>query len=56
MQVVDYSKEYELPKQCGKHAEIFPKNIFCVYSWSHWVWQNKSDVEFPTTRRHNKLY
>ena len=30
MQVVDYSKKYELPKQCGKHAEIFPKNIFCV--------------------------
>ena len=30
MQVVDYSKKYELPKQCGKHAEIFPKKIFCV--------------------------
>ena len=30
MQVVDYSKKYELPKQYGNHAEIFPKNIFCV--------------------------
>ena len=30
MQVVDYSKKYELPEQCGNHAEIFPKNIFCV--------------------------
>ena len=30
MQVVDYSNKYELPKQCGNHAEIFPKNIFCV--------------------------
>ena len=30
MQVVDYSKKYELPKQCGNHAEIFPKNIFRV--------------------------
>ena len=32
MQVVDYSKKYELPEQCGNHAEIFPKNIFCVIS------------------------
>ena len=30
MQVVDYSKKYELPKYRGKHAEIFPRNIFCV--------------------------
>ena len=32
MQVVDYSKKYELPEQCGNHAEIFPKIIFCVTS------------------------
>ena len=30
MQVADYSKKYELLEQCGNHAEIFPKNIFCV--------------------------
>ena len=30
MQVVDYSKKFELPKQCGNHVEIFPKKIFCV--------------------------
>ena len=34
MQVVDYSKKYELPKQCGKHAGIFPKNIFSIISGS----------------------
>ena len=30
VQVVDYSKKYESPEQCGNHAEIFPRNIFCV--------------------------
>ena len=27
MQVIDFSKKYEIPKGCGNHAEIFPKNI-----------------------------
>ena len=53
MQVVDHSKKYELPKQCGNHAEIFPKNIFCFRS--HWVWQNKSDGESAATRTKNGL-
>ena len=30
MQFVDYSKKYDLPKQFRNHAEIFPRNIFCV--------------------------
>ena len=55
MQVVDYSKKYELPKQCGHHAEIFPQKYILRHSWSHWVWQNKSDGEFATTRTKNKL-
>ena len=35
MQVVDFSKRYEIPKECGSHAEIFPRNIFCVISGSN---------------------
>ena len=34
MQVIDFSKKYEVPKGCGNHAEIFPKNIFCVIAGS----------------------
>ena len=34
MQVIDFSKKYEIPKGCGNHAEIFPKNIFCVIASS----------------------
>ena len=34
MQVIDFSKKYEVPKRCGNHAEIFPKNIFCVIAGS----------------------
>ena len=34
MQVIDFSKKYEIPKGCGNHAEIFPKNIFCVIAGS----------------------
>ena len=34
MQVIDFSKKYEIPKGCGSHAEIFPKNIFCVIAGS----------------------
>ena len=30
MQVIDFWKKYEIPKGCGNHAEIFPKNMFCV--------------------------
>ena len=36
MQVVDYSKKYELPEQCGNHAGIFPKNIFCAIAGATW--------------------
>ena len=55
MQVVDYSKKYELPKHCGNHAEIFPKNIFCVIAGATEMWQNKSDGRFATTRTKNQL-
>ena len=34
MQVIDFSKKYEIPKGCGNHAEIFPRNIFCVIAGS----------------------
>ena len=30
-EVRDYTKDYKIePTGCGKHADIFPKNIFCV--------------------------
>ena len=32
MQVIDFSKKYEIPKGCGNHAEIFSRNNFCVVS------------------------
>ena len=34
MQVIDFSKKYEIPKGCGNHADIFPRNIFCVIAGS----------------------
>ena len=34
MQVIDFSKKYEILKGCGNHAEIFPRNIFCVIAGS----------------------
>ena len=34
MQVIDFSEKYEIPKGCGNHAEIFPRNIFCVIAGS----------------------
>ena len=45
MQVIDFSKKYEIPKRCGNHAEIFPRNIFCL--------KNQSDGQFTTPRKHN---
>ena len=34
MQVIDFLKKYEISKGFGNHAEIFPKNIFCVIAGS----------------------
>ena len=34
MQVIDFSKKYEIPEGCGNHAEMFPRNIFCVMAGS----------------------
>ena len=34
MQVIDFSKKYEIPKGCRNHAEIFPRNTFCVIAGS----------------------
>ena len=34
MQVIDFSKKYEIPKGCGNHSEIFPTNIFCLMAGS----------------------
>ena len=34
MQVIDFWKKYEILKGCGNHAEIFPRNIFCVIAGS----------------------
>ena len=31
MEVIDYSKKFDTPTtKCEGHADIFPKNIFCV--------------------------
>ena len=31
MEVIDYSKKFDVPTtECERHAEFFPKNIFCV--------------------------
>ena len=30
MSIIDYSKYFETPMNCAKHAACFPKNIFCV--------------------------
>ena len=40
-QVIDFSKKYEMPKRCGNHAEIFPRNIFCVIAGSTGSGKNK---------------
>jgi hypothetical protein len=32
MSVIDYSKYFEEPMNYAKHADFFPKNIFCVIS------------------------
>ena len=33
MQIADYSRKYNIPKDLkGRHAIIFPKNIFCIIS------------------------
>ena len=53
MQVIDFSKKYDIPKGCGNHAEIFPRNIFCVNSWFHGLWQNQSDGQFATPGKQN---
>ena len=34
MKVIDFSEKFEIPKGCGNHAEIFPRNIFCVIAGS----------------------
>ena len=43
MQVIDFSKKYEIPKGCGNHAEIFPRNIFCVIAGSTGSGKTKSE-------------
>ena len=30
MSIIDYSKYFETPMNCAKHAAFFPKNIFCI--------------------------
>ena len=35
MNVIDHSKQFKKPNNnCGNHAPIFPKNIFCVMAGS----------------------
>ena len=34
MQIIDFSKIYKIPKGCENHAEILPRNIFCVIAGS----------------------
>ena len=34
MQIIDFSKKYEILKGCGNHAEFFPRNIFGVIAGS----------------------
>ena len=52
MQVIDFSKKYEMPKGCGNHAEIFPRNIFCVIAGSTGSGK-QSDGQFATPRKQN---
>jgi len=35
MGIKDHSKDYKIePSSCGKHCELFPKNIFCIIAGS----------------------
>src|SRR5579863_3114964 len=35
MEITDYTKEFNIPQsKCGRHAPIFPRNIFCVIGGS----------------------
>ena len=51
MQVIDFSKKYEVPKGCGNHAEIFPKNIFSVIAGSTGIWQDQPHNQFTLARK-----
>ena len=34
MDIIDYSKKFDAPISCKKHADFFPKNIFCIIAGS----------------------
>ena len=53
MQVIDFSKKYEVPKGCGNHAEIFPKNIFCVIARS--TGSGKTNLMVNLLLKENKI-
>ena len=54
MQVIDFSKKYEVPKGCGNHAEISPKNIFCVIAGSTGC--GKTNLMVNSLLKKNKIY
>ena len=53
MQVIDFSKKYEIPRECGNHAEIFPRNIFCVIAGSTGSGKTNSMVNLLFQKKKN---
>ena len=51
MQVIDFSKKYEIPKGCGNHAEIFPRNIFCLIAGSTCCGKTNLMVNFYDSKK-----
>ena len=53
MQVIDFSKKYEISKGCGNHADIFPRNIFCVIAGS--TGSGKTNLMVNSLLQENKI-
>ena len=53
LQVIDFSKKYGIPKGCGNHAEIFPRNIFCVIAG--FTGSGKTNLMVNLLLRENKI-
>ena len=53
MQVIDFSKIYGITKGCGNHAEISPRNIFCVIAGS--TGSSKTNMMVNLSPQENKI-